>query len=165
MVEPEPTQSSPAEDTFITALQGAPEGLPELAVPTRLFEVPAEPPRTYMEREPDGDRLVMADVNEEAAEEGDTDSAADADECLELEDASQAAFWDRVGILIKKEDDVETHVLDDNDNFELKHGDSMLNFPMPPADYVGTTSKSRNRRTRICQCRQSRRMVRVCLPS
>lgn len=142
MVQPESSQSSPA-DTFITALQGGPEGVPELAVPTRLFEVEAVEPKTYMERSADGERLVMSDVNEEAAEEGDTDSAVDAEECLELEDSLQAAFWDRVGVLIKREDDIEAHVLeDDNENFEWRRGDSTLNFPAPPADWSAPPPKA-----------------------
>lgn len=131
MVELEPTQSSSAKDTCITALQGAPEGLPEQAVPTNIlkFKRSLQEVVSYMEQEPDGEQLVMTDVTE-------------ADECLELEDASQAAFWDQVGILNEKEEDVEMHELDDNGNPELKCGNSTVNFPMPPADWTAPPPKA-----------------------
>jgi hypothetical protein len=79
---PEVPQSSPdGESSFITALQGGPEGSPGVTVPTRQFNPPPEP-QGYMEEEPcEGEILVLSHVKEDAEEVGDTNSVCSAVEC------------------------------------------------------------------------------------
>jgi hypothetical protein len=109
-----------------------------LGLPTPTSNLfPALSPRTYMDRCPnDGIHLSMSDVKEEAREEGDTDSIVDTAECLNLEEAAQEAFWDRVAVLVKDElGGIESDVLE-NDVFKLQKGDKTLSFPKPPSNWT-----------------------------
>ena len=145
------TRSDSPSDTFVTALQAIPDYALLSPVPTTLFQDAEPEPRSYMERAPDdGVQLLMADVDEAAQEEGDTDSTADAEDCTMLEDAAQEAFWDRVGVLVKTEDDVETDVLE-NDFFKFERGNETLSFPKPPREWTATAPKEGTGEPEFCE--------------
>ena len=111
-------RSSPdGESSFVTAHEGEAEPPAGGVVPVRLFhDILPEPdgPRYMVAASDDFDRpLVLDHVREAADEVGDTDSAASADDCNELNGAMEMAFWDRVQVLIKQEDDTENCVQPD----------------------------------------------------
>jgi len=141
------TVVSGPEGTLATAIENAvlpPPGEPELSVPTRLFTSIESPARTYMTR--DGQRseaLDEADVAEDEKEEGDTDSIQGNERAEELESASEEAFWERVAVLVNKEDGVENSILAKSE-LELQKqvgNPTKLRYPQPPDDWKPTETK------------------------
>ena len=147
-MEPSPTTTTSSPEgvnTFITALQNGPPGEPELMVPTQLFQsslaAPAnEPPR----KDDEVDDPPIEDGDD--GDEDDTNSNASAEDAKASEEAMDEAFWDRVNILIKKEDDTEAHVQIEDDGsgkdvFDMTRGSTSISYPKVPTDWTPTARK------------------------
>lgn len=89
----------------------------------------------YMQRT-NAATLNMNDVHEADEEEGDGDSAADATEINDLDEAAEESLRERLQVLIKCEDTVEQAVRDDVPNgIFLKGLSADIAMPTAPADW------------------------------
>jgi hypothetical protein len=78
----------------------------------------------------DGEILVLGHMKEEAEEVGDTVSAASAEDCQDLKIAMDSAFWDRVSVLVKKEDNTDIYAHPDLGGSIITRGEtSPSTFP------------------------------------
>ena len=104
--------SSP--ESFSSALQGPPAGIPSPVTPAVLFHLASSPgdgggTPVYL-RGNISERLNMDDVQEEEKEEGDSDSVGDADELSDLTECVEESIRDRLQVLIKQEDAIRKKV-------------------------------------------------------
>ena len=111
MTEPAVVHSSP-DETYITAVQNAPEGSTEALEPRTLFVVG---PTDYMERSAEGESLVLEDVKQDSDEIGDANSLDDEG----MDQAMRDSFWERVQVLVKFDETVEEDVLESQEMFSM----------------------------------------------
>jgi hypothetical protein len=69
----------------------------------------------------EGKILVLRHIQEEAEEVSDTDSVYSAVECEDIKAAMDSAFWDRVSVLVKNEDQTDNWVEPDVEGLEKGH--------------------------------------------
>jgi hypothetical protein len=109
-----------------------------------MFPLLEEPESGYMGAENPGEALNLGHVHEAVNEVGNTDSAASANECGDLDAAMQESFWNRVQVLVKQEDDAEyvepvVEVEKANHIYDLTQGNDAFSYPKVPDDWKPST--------------------------
>jgi hypothetical protein len=134
----------PSPDTFVTAQQEGAPAPPVLQIPHNLFPPLDEPEAGYMGAENPDEALNLTHVQEAADEVGETDSAASANECQDLNTAMQDSFWDRVQVLVKQEENAdyvqpEVDLEGSKNIYDLTQGNDSLSYPKIPEDWKPST--------------------------
>ena len=128
-MEPSPDVSHSSADMFASAVQEEDTtSTPSPLAPTVLFPPANGPSSTEREAAANSSAgylctnyeqvtLNMDHVRQEMNEVGDTDSVSDSSEVEELNSSTEEAARDRLMVLIKKEDDVESNVVESDKNY------------------------------------------------